>query len=101
MMFVKIALLVLQILHLIWTVLIVKSAAAKFTKGEVRYLMSFIKKIAGFFSFRKLCVALLLHAKCENYTADILSEAGPAYHSRAPMFNPVLFWWGSCFSSFQ
>lgn len=35
MMFVKIALLVLQILHLIWTVLIIKSAAAKFTKGEI------------------------------------------------------------------
>jgi hypothetical protein len=50
---------------------------------------------------KKLCVTLLLYAKCENYMADILSEAGPAYHSRAPMFNPVLFWWGSCCSSFQ
>jgi hypothetical protein len=52
MMFVKIALLVLQILHLLWTILIVKSAATKFTKGEVRYLMLFINKIAGFFSYR-------------------------------------------------
>lgn len=35
MKFVKGALLVLQILHLIWTGLIVKSAAAKFTAGKV------------------------------------------------------------------
>ena len=35
MKFVKGALLVLQILHLIWTGLIIKSAAAKFTVGHV------------------------------------------------------------------
>ncbi|CAC5357052.1 unnamed protein product [Mytilus coruscus] len=36
MKFVKGALLVLQILHLIWTWLIIKSAAAKFTAGEIQ-----------------------------------------------------------------